>query len=216
MLRAPSGTQGLRLLRLHCTRHAATGNFAESVEDRKPSTQANLCPQPIRPPTRRQSFHWVANEPQPFATPLRRIGCAQNVYASPIAVVALANIRNSAMASLLPAQGSNNATDQSSASKVAIPCLKGHSKKQGKPCQPKLCPIERHNKGQSSSSADFYQNTADICVQSAQAIARLLPEEVKLQFIYETVPVVEHCSPPNSSHRGSLTQDVAPKFAPCT
>ena len=62
-------------------------------------------------------------------------------------------------------------------------------------CRPCLCRIERRNKGQSDTSADFYQRTADMCVQSAQAITKLLPDQVDLRFIYEQGPwwsIVHH------------------------
>jgi hypothetical protein len=62
-------------------------------------------------------------------------------------------------------------------------------------CRPCLCRIERRNKGQSGASADFYQRTADICVQSAQAISNLLPDQFDPQFVYEQCPwwsIVHH------------------------
>ncbi|KAF2677069.1 hypothetical protein K458DRAFT_424257 [Lentithecium fluviatile CBS 122367] len=55
-------------------------------------------------------------------------------------------------------------------------------------CRPCLCRIERRNKGQSDTSADFYQRTADTCVQSAQAITRLLPDQLDLRFVYQQCP----------------------------
>jgi hypothetical protein len=55
-------------------------------------------------------------------------------------------------------------------------------------CRPCLCRTNYRNKCQSDSSVDFYQKTADICVQAAQAVTKLLPDQLNLQFIYEKTP----------------------------
>ncbi|PVH90500.1 hypothetical protein DM02DRAFT_437169 [Periconia macrospinosa] len=54
--------------------------------------------------------------------------------------------------------------------------------------RPCLCRLEQHIAGQSDASANFHQRTAATCVQAAQAITGLLPDEPNLAFVYEQSP----------------------------
>jgi len=54
--------------------------------------------------------------------------------------------------------------------------------------RPCLCRLEQHITGQSEASADFNQKTAEACVQAAQAMTTLLPDEPDLAFVYEQCP----------------------------
>lgn len=55
-------------------------------------------------------------------------------------------------------------------------------------CRPCLCRPERRIKDQSNTSAYFNQNTAEACIQAAQAITRLFPDEPDIAFIYQQGP----------------------------
>lgn len=54
--------------------------------------------------------------------------------------------------------------------------------------RPCLCRIERHIVGQTNASAEFNQKTAEACVEAAQAVTRLLPDEPDQTFIYQQSP----------------------------
>ncbi|PVH93523.1 hypothetical protein DM02DRAFT_661868 [Periconia macrospinosa] len=54
--------------------------------------------------------------------------------------------------------------------------------------RPCLCRLEQRITGQSKASADFNQKTAEACIQAAQAITTLLPDEPDLAFVYEQSP----------------------------
>lgn len=54
--------------------------------------------------------------------------------------------------------------------------------------RPCLCHIERRIKGQSGASASFNEKTAEACVQAAQAVTQLFPEEPDCSFIYQQSP----------------------------
>jgi hypothetical protein len=54
--------------------------------------------------------------------------------------------------------------------------------------RPCLCRLERRIKGQSNTSAAFNNKTAEVCVQAAQAITRLLPDQPDTTFVYHTGP----------------------------
>jgi hypothetical protein len=54
--------------------------------------------------------------------------------------------------------------------------------------RPSLCRLERRIKGQSYASAAFNQKTAEACVQAAQAVTRLLPDQPDWIFICQQSP----------------------------
>lgn len=54
--------------------------------------------------------------------------------------------------------------------------------------RPCLCHIERRIKGQSDASASFNEKTAEACVQAAQAVTQLFPDEPDCSFIYQQSP----------------------------
>jgi hypothetical protein len=54
--------------------------------------------------------------------------------------------------------------------------------------RPSLCRLERRIKGQSDASAVFNQRTAEACVQAAQAVTRLFPDQPDWMFIYQQSP----------------------------
>lgn len=54
--------------------------------------------------------------------------------------------------------------------------------------RPCLCRLERRIRGQSNDSALFNNNTAEACVQAAQAITRLLPDHPDNTFAYYQSP----------------------------
>ena len=55
-------------------------------------------------------------------------------------------------------------------------------------CRPCLCRLEQQVQDQSDASADFNQKTAEACIQAAQAITMLFPDEPNLTFIYQQSP----------------------------
>lgn len=54
--------------------------------------------------------------------------------------------------------------------------------------RPCLCRTERRIKRQSEGSANFNQKTAEACVQAAQGLTSLLPDQPDLQSLYENAP----------------------------
>ncbi|PSN73969.1 hypothetical protein BS50DRAFT_566888 [Corynespora cassiicola Philippines] len=54
--------------------------------------------------------------------------------------------------------------------------------------RPCLCRLERRTRDQSIESAQFNQRTAEACIEAAQAITQLFPEEPNLDFIYKQGP----------------------------
>lgn len=54
--------------------------------------------------------------------------------------------------------------------------------------RPCLCHIERRIKDQSGASASFNEKKAEACVQAAQAMTQLFPEELDCSFIYQQSP----------------------------
>lgn len=54
--------------------------------------------------------------------------------------------------------------------------------------RPCLCRLERHIIGQSDASVDFNQKAAEACIQAAQAMTRLLPDQPDLAFVYQQSP----------------------------
>lgn len=54
--------------------------------------------------------------------------------------------------------------------------------------RPCLCRLERRIKGQSDASVGFNWKTAEACVEAAQAVTRLFPDEPNLDFAYQQSP----------------------------
>jgi hypothetical protein len=61
--------------------------------------------------------------------------------------------------------------------------------------RPCLCRIDRHIKDQSESSDNFNQQTAETCVQAAQSLTHLLPDQPDPVYLYQNGPwwsIVHH------------------------
>lgn len=54
--------------------------------------------------------------------------------------------------------------------------------------RPCLCRLERRIIGQSDASAQFNQKAAQACIEAAQAVTRLLPEQPDIGFVYQESP----------------------------
>ena len=55
-------------------------------------------------------------------------------------------------------------------------------------CRPCLCRLEQHIKNQTDGTAELNRKTAEACVQGAQAVARIFPDQPNYTFIYQQSP----------------------------
>lgn len=55
-------------------------------------------------------------------------------------------------------------------------------------CRPCLCRIDRRIRNQSEGSINFNQKTAEACIEAAQSLTGLLPDQPDLKYIYQQCP----------------------------